>query len=137
MALLTAGALFLMLATAFAALAWVRSRPQRARLTPDGIQEASILVCERYRPSVVVVRCGIPLRLMFTRNEDSPCSQRVIFPDFGISRSLPARRTTAVDIMPHHEGEFLFTCAMGMYQGMVIVTAQRQRGIDHMRAKKK
>jgi len=110
------------------AWAYVRSRPQRAQLTGDGVQEATIIVRDRYLPPAVVARCGVPLRLNFRRDEDNPCSQRVIFPDFGITRSLPAWKTTAVDLLPSREGEFLFTCEMGMYQGTLRVLAGRPPG---------
>lgn len=105
---------------------WVflRGRPQRAQLAPDGMQEASIVIRQRYRPSVIVASCGVPIRLNFTRDEENPCSEKVIFPDFGISRSLPAHRTTTIVLTPRREGEFLFTCAMGMYQGTVVVTGR-------------
>lgn len=102
--------------------AYARSRPRRARLGADGVQEANVIVHQRYRPAAIVARCGVPLRLKFVRDEDNPCSQKVIFPDFGISRSLPAHRTTVVELTPNREGEFLFTCEMGMYQGTLIVT---------------
>ena len=102
--------------------AYARSRPRRVRLGADGVQEASVIVRRRYRPAVIVARRGVPLRLRFLRDEDDPCSQKVIFPDFGISRSLPAHRTTAIDVTPNREGEFLFTCEMGMYQGTLVVT---------------
>jgi Cu+-exporting ATPase len=105
--------------------AYARSRPQRARLARQGVQEATVIVRERYRPAVIVARRGVPLRLRFIRDEDDPCSQKVIFPDFGISRSLPAHRTTAIEVTPNREGEFLFTCEMGMYQGTLIVTRER------------
>ena len=106
--------------------AFVRGHRRWARSAPDGAQESSIVVRERYRPSVIVARCGVPLRLRFTRDEDAPCSERVIFPDFGVSRCLPAHRTTTVELTPVNEGEFLFTCALGMYQGTLIVRRQRK-----------
>ena len=101
---------------------FARSRPARAHLTSDGAQEATIVVRERYGPAVIVARRGIPLRLRFVRDEDNPCSQKVVFPDFGISRSLPAYRTTTIEIAPQRKREFLFTCEMGMYQGTLVVT---------------
>jgi len=27
-------------------------------------------------------------------------------------------------LIPRHDGEFLFTCAMGMYQGTIVVTGR-------------
>jgi len=108
--------------------AYARTRPPRARLTRDGVQEATIIVRDRYVPPAVVARCGVPLRLNFHRDEDNPCSQRVILPDFGIARSLPAWRTTTIELLPRREGEFLFTCEMGMYQGTLRVLAGRPLG---------
>ena len=104
--------------------AFLRGRPQRAVLGSDGMQVASIVIRDRYHPSVIVATCGTPIRLNFTRDEEDPCSEKVIFPDFGISRSLPAHRTTTVVLTPKGEGEYLFTCAMGMYQGTVVVTGR-------------
>jgi len=106
--------------------AYARSRPRRASLKDDGVQEARVVVRRRYRPAVIVARRGVPLRLRFIRDEDDPCSQKVIFPDFGISRPLPAHRTTAIELTPDREGEFLFTCEMGMYQGTLVVTGKRR-----------
>ncbi|OGO51566.1 MAG: hypothetical protein A2148_01450 [Chloroflexi bacterium RBG_16_68_14] len=105
---------------------YVGSRPRRARLGPDGVQETTVIVRERYRPSTVVARLGIPLRLTFVRDEDDPCSQRVIFPDFGVSRALPGHRATVIDLLPDRVGEFLFTCELGMYQGTLVVVQGRR-----------
>lgn len=126
-ALIWAGAV-LGLAAVLGGWAYVRSRPPRAQLTGDGVQEATIIVRDRYQPPAVVARCGVPLRLNFRRDEDNPCSQRVIFPDFGITRSLPAWRTTTIELLPRREGEFLFTCEMGMYEGTLRVLAGRPQG---------
>jgi len=117
------------LAVVLGGWAYARTRPPRARLTPDGVQEATIIVRDRYLPPTVVARRGVPLRLNFRRDEDNPCSQRVIFPDFGVARSLPAWGTTTIELLPRREGEFLFTCEMGMYQGTLRVLAERPLGL--------
>ena len=91
------------------------------------MQVASIVIRDRYHPSVIVATCGTPIRLNFTRDEEDPCSEKVIFPDFGSSRSLPAHRTTTVVLTPERKGEYLFTCAMGMYQGIVVVRGRCTR----------
>ncbi len=109
------------------AWAYARRQRQRARIGPDGVQEANILVRQRYRPQTITARCGVPLRLSFLRDEDNPCSRRVIFPDFGISRSLPSFRTTTICLTPQREGDFLFTCEMGMYEGTLVVIGGRRR----------
>ena len=98
-------------------------RPEGARAVVgnDGVQEMTIVVRGHYRPATVVVRRGVPVRLLFDRQESDPCSERVIFSDFHQERWLAPFATTAVQFIPTRSGEFLFTCAMGMYQGRLIV----------------
>lgn len=93
----------------------------RAKLTEEGIQELEIVVQGRYWPNVVVVKEGIPVRLKFTRREGIACSDRVIFSDFNVRRKLAPFCTTPIEFVPGKAGEFLFTCAMGMYQGRLVV----------------
>lgn len=113
---------------------WIRARVgrgTRAFLAEDGVQEVEIVVRGRYRPDKVIVRGDIPVRLLFNRQEDVSCSERVIFPDFQQERWLAPFATTAVQFIPTRTGEFLFTCATGMYQGRLLVEeprAIRQRG---------
>lgn len=58
---------------------------------------------------------------MFDRREASDCSARVVFPDFGVSKALPAFATTAAELTPQHPGEFGFACGMNMLQGRLLV----------------
>ncbi len=51
-----------------------------------------------YQPSEVHVRAGAPTRLIFRREETAPCSERVVFPDYGISVMLPPFKDVAVDL---------------------------------------
>ena len=69
MEVLIASAAVIGLTAAVGGWAYLRSRPRRARLGPDGMQDASIVIRERYQPSVIVARCGVPVRLKFIRDE--------------------------------------------------------------------
>jgi len=125
-------ALSLVLATVaivvVAGVAWRLGRRRFVAMQADGTQEVTIRVKGKYEPAVFRARQGVPLRVRFVREEDEDCSGRVIFPDFGIERTLPAFRTTAVELKPDREGEFLFTCEMGMYHGtFTVVQDRRQR----------
>ena len=115
---------------------WIRARVGRAiRAFPgeDGVQEVEIVVRGRYRPDKVIVGRGIPVRLLFNRQEDVPCSERVIFSDFQQERWLAPFATTAVQFIPTRAGEFLFTCALGMYQGRLLVEEPRATGaVGHL-----
>ncbi|MBF8266556.1 MAG: copper-translocating P-type ATPase [Dehalococcoidia bacterium] len=98
---------------------------QRASLTVDGYQKARVVINGRYRPDMLRVQQGVPVRLRFLRREDNPCSERVIFAGFGIDRRLPAFQETTVEFVPTVAGTFLFTCQWGMYRGSLVVTAPR------------
>ena len=74
-----------------------------------------------YSPDRIVVRKGVPVRLDFHREETSSCTDQVILGDFGISRALPAFRTTSIEFTPQKTGEFTFSCGMNMVHGRLIV----------------
>lgn len=78
-----------------------------------------------YQPDTIHTETGVPLRLLFRREETSSCSEQVVFPAFGKSAMLPTGETVAVDLLPQTAGEFEFTCAMGMLHGRLIVEPPR------------
>jgi len=86
-----------------------------------GPQEVTIGVRGGYDPAQVRVRKGLPVRLVFDRQETSGCSEEVVIPDFGIRRFLPAHEKTAVEFTPGRAGSYDFTCGMGMLRGRLIV----------------
>lgn len=92
------------------------------RVQNRGIQEVKINVHGGgYAPDVIEVKKGIPVRLKFFRDETDSCSDTIVFGDFNIRKPLPAYKTTAVEFTPEKEGEFTFTCGMGMLKGKLIV----------------
>ena len=88
-----------------------------------GAQRVRITVKGGYSPDVVVVKRGVPVELDFYRDEASSCTEQVVFPDFRISRMLPAFKETTVAFTPERAGEFTFTCGMGMVRGKLVVEA--------------
>ncbi len=117
---------FVVIASALAAIgfiAWFFFGPRKV-VTADskgGVQEVLITVSGAYSPSKVSVVAGRPVRLIFDRQETETCSDQVSFPDFGITRSLPAFEKTLIEFTPDKSGEFAFTCSMGMYRGTLVV----------------
>ncbi|HXF57422.1 MAG TPA: heavy metal translocating P-type ATPase [Actinomycetota bacterium] len=106
-----------------AALAWFFFGPKesgRAQLR-GGVQEVEITVRGGYSPSVVRVRQGVPLRLVFDRQEGGECTSEVVFPDFRLRRTLPAFARTTVELLPDRPGEFGFACGMNMVHGTLVV----------------
>jgi len=76
-----------------------------------------------YTPARIEVPAGQPVTLRFTRQDPSPCAEKVIFGDLGLSRDLPVGRPQELTFTPVKPGEFEFTCAMGMYRGRLVVRA--------------
>ena len=121
---------WLVVAAGFAAIAWVIwyffmaergvASVVVAASGAAGRQEVAITVRGGYSPSTVRVVAGQPVRLTFDRQENSSCSEEVVFPDFGMRRFLPQDQRTVVDITPPAPGTYEFTCGMGMLHGRII-----------------
>jgi plastocyanin domain-containing protein len=74
-----------------------------------------------YWPDTIYGRVGVPLHILFRREETAPCSERVVFPAFGKSAMLPPYQDVLVELLPHEPGEYEFTCQMGMLHGTLVV----------------
>ena len=98
-----------------------RRRGSSAEIKESGIQEEKIMVKGGYKPGVINVKRGIPVRLNFYRDETADCSDTIVFGAFKIRKPLPAYKTTAIEFTPEREGEYVFTCGMGMLKGKLIV----------------
>jgi plastocyanin domain-containing protein len=118
---------WLVVAGGLAALAWVNwyfflaGGGAATAAASGGVQEVVIGVQGGYEPARVRVRKGVPVRLVFDRQETSGCSEEVVIPDFGIRRFLPAFKKTTVELTPERAGSYDFTCGMGMLRGKLIV----------------
>ncbi|HET6873221.1 MAG TPA: heavy metal translocating P-type ATPase, partial [Acidimicrobiales bacterium] len=55
------------------------------------------------------------------RQEAGDCTARVVFPDLGLSKSLPAFTRTALEFIPARAGTFGFACGMNMIHGTLLV----------------
>lgn len=111
-----------------AVIAWVNwwfflaRRPAAAAVTgAGGAQEVTITVQAGYAPSEVKVKRGLPVRLIFDRQETSGCSEEIVIPDFAVRRFLPAFQKTTIELTPKQAGSFEFTCGMSMLHGKLIV----------------
>ena len=102
---------------------WFFFGPKQARRAElrDGAQEVTVVVKGGYSPDLIRVTEGVPLRLTFDRQEAGDCTSRVVFPDFGASKTLPAFATTTLEFVPDQVGEFDFACGMNMIHGKLVV----------------
>ena len=104
---------------------WFFFGPKRAGQVSleDGVQVVRVTVDGGYSPDVIEgVRPGVPVRLLFDRQESGECTSRVVMPDFKVNAALPAFRTTAVEFLPTETGEYRFACGMNMVSGVVRVS---------------
>jgi len=108
---------------ALAGLGWFFFGPRKARTAElaGGVQRAAVTVRGGYSPEVLRVRQGVPVELVFDRQESGDCTSRVVFPDFQLSAALPAYQQTTVRLEPAEAGEFGFACGMNMIHGTLIV----------------
>jgi len=84
-------------------------------------REIDVRVRGGYDPERISVEAGVPVRIIFRREESAPCSEQVVFPGFGKSATLPPGEKVAVDLLPETPGEYEFTCGMGMLRGTLVV----------------
>ena len=110
-------------------LAWFFFGPKKTRqaLLEDGVQVVHVGVKGGYSPDLIEVRAGVPVRMLFDRQEAGDCSSRVVMPDFKINKLLPSYETTAVEFLPREEGDFRFACGMNMISGMLRVSSGQTR----------
>ncbi|WP_405895401.1 heavy metal translocating P-type ATPase [Streptomyces sp. NBC_00104] len=106
-----------------AGLGWFFFGPHRARSArlEGGVQRVEVTVRGGYSPDVIRIRQGIPLELVFDRQESGECTNRVVFPDLRVSAGLPAYARTTVRVDPPRAGTFGFACGMNMIHGTLLV----------------
>ncbi len=96
-------------------------KPSTETITTAGVQEVRVTVRGGYTPNRITAQLGVPLRLVFDRQESGDCTSRVLFPDFGASADLPAFGEGTVEFTPNVAGEFGFVCGMNMIHGTLVV----------------
>jgi plastocyanin domain-containing protein len=119
---------WIVIAAAAAAILWVnwyfflaqRSPAAATEAAGGGAQQVTIAVRGGYEPATVRVRAGVPVRLVFDRQETAGCSEEVVLGDFGVRRFLPAHERTTVEVTPAAPGTYEFTCGMGMLRGRIV-----------------
>lgn len=110
-------------AAAIALLGWYFFGPRKTHTAAEreGIQQVEVTVKGGYSPDVVRVRQGVPVRMVFDRQESGECTSQVVFADLGIRQSVPAFGQTTVEFTPQQPGRLEFACGMNMVHGAVLV----------------
>jgi Uncharacterized protein conserved in bacteria len=98
----------------------------RARSDSSGHQTIDVVVHRGYQPDSIRALAGVPLRVVFRREDDDACSERVVFSAPRLDRNLAARGATIVDLPAQPPGEIRFTCGMGRYRGRIELVDERR-----------
>jgi plastocyanin domain-containing protein len=75
-----------------------------------------------YQPAMIQAKINQPITLRFIRDDASPCAEVVVFSSLNVSHQLPILKPTDIHLNIKNVGQYEFTCQMGMYRGMVVVT---------------
>ncbi len=86
-----------------------------------GPQEVHIHVEGGYKPGLIRVKRGRPVRLNFYRNEESECTEEIIIEPLNIRRHLAPWKTTMIEFTPAVAGTIPMTCGMHMLEAMIVV----------------
>ncbi|WP_225804018.1 heavy metal translocating P-type ATPase [Streptomyces sp. NK15101] len=86
-----------------------------------GVQRVDVIVRGGYSPSLIKVRQGTPVEVVFDRQEAGECTSRVVFPELRAGAGLPAHTRTTVRLDPDRPGTFGFACGMNMIHGTLVV----------------
>src|SRR4029453_2698197 len=107
---------------AVAGLGWFFFAPRKAHTAQlvGGVQRVEVTVRGGYHPDVIRVRQGVPVELVFDRQESGDCTSRVVFGDFALSAALPAYERTTVRLTPGKAGSVGFACGMNMVHGTLL-----------------
>ena len=87
-------------------------------------QVTQITVKGGYSPALVEVKAGMPVQLVFDRQETGECTSHVVFSDLGIDAHLPGNKETSVDLPALDPGDYPFACGMNMVHGMLRVSGK-------------
>lgn len=87
----------------------------------DTSQEVVVTVNGGYTPNTVVLKKGVPAKIVFERKDPSSCFNEVMFPDFGVHEKLPVGKQHAIEIDTSKPGEYQYACGMNMFHGKVVI----------------
>lgn len=88
----------------------------------DGVQKMTIQILNSgYYPSTFTVKKDIPVELTLKSNGVYTCALAFTMRQFGISEFLEPVDERTVTLTPTKAGNYIFTCSMGMYTGVMKV----------------
>ena len=80
-----------------------------------------IVTSSGYSPNYIKVKKESPVTIQLSSKDAFSCAAAFRIPSLGISRNLQPNETQTVMFTPQRSGKILFSCAMGMYRGVIEV----------------
>lgn len=119
---------------------WYFLAPPRREAPPRaaGVQEIHVRVRQGFEPDVIPVEVGLPVRLVFHRDETAECTGELIFETLDLRYALPAFTPTVVEFTPSVAGDYPFRCGHTDFRGRVLAqtgaaAARTDAGRGHRR----
>lgn len=97
---------------------------QSAQAAPisNGAQEVTLkMEALGYDPNYIVLKKDVPAKINLEASPTAGCTRSIVFPDFGIRKTVPRGGTSTVEFTPTKAGTFRFSCAMSMAGGTIVV----------------
>ena len=89
---------------------------------PVGPREIAVTVEKMsYAPASVEASANEDLKFVFTRVSESRCGEEIVFPDYGIKKTLPLNQPVEIAIKTKSAGTIGFACGMDMMKGTIVV----------------
>lgn len=87
-----------------------------------GVQTLTVTVSAgKYSPSVISVKRGKPVALVFRGGKNMGCGSTIVFRSLKQKRTVKEGQTVVFKWTPTKAGVVAFACPMDMYKGKVIV----------------
>ncbi|WP_444915454.1 cupredoxin domain-containing protein [Microbulbifer sp. TRSA007] len=100
---------------------WLGPKRSASKATPSTDNLQILVKGGVYEPDLIRLPAGRTATLHFHREDPSPCSEWVLFPDLEVSAQLALNQDTLVEIPKAEPGEYPFNCQMQMYRGTLIL----------------
>lgn len=97
------------------------SKPRRAIELPKDRPIEVVVENGVYQPALIEGEHGARLQLRFIRKDASPCAEKVIFPELGVSRDLAMNQPEDFELVVEQPGRYEFICQMAMYRGVLVI----------------
>lgn len=88
---------------------------------PD--EEGKVLItatADEFIPSRVEVKGGEKVTLVFLREVEKSCMNKVVFPSLDIEKELPVGEKVEIDVTAPESGTIAFQCPMGMGKSAIV-----------------